>query len=300
MHQPLVSVVTPSFNQGHFIERTIKSVVNQSYPNFEYIIMDGGSTDDSLEIIRLYERDYPGVLRWVSEKDSGQANAVNKAFAMCRGAIIGWLNSDDIYFDSDVLSVVVDYFQNNQHAMVVYGDDVLIDSFDQMIRFRRMPNFKRRRILRSGGCISQPATFFRRAIIENHQLDESLDVGIDYEFWLRLSKESEFRHLPRVLAGNRLHSNRKMIARLDEAKRETNQIRRRYGLQKNQPVLLLADKLHAGGRRLSGAMNVLGLKKIDRDALFVYPPESLGELLKTQLIGKADAYALQRESTLGK
>ncbi len=300
MHQPLVSVVTPSFNQGHFIERTIKSVVNQSYSNLEYIIMDGGSTDETLKIIHQYERDIPGVLRWISEEDSGQANAVNKAFNLCRGEIIGWLNSDDIYYDRDVLSVVVDYFLKNQSAVVVYGDDVLIDSFDQMIRFRRMPNFKRNRILRTGGCISQPATFFRRTVIEDHRLDESLDVGIDYEYWLRLSQENKFQHFPRILAGNRLHSNRKMIARLDDAKSETDQIRRQYGLLKNQPGVKLFDKLHAGFRRLSGVLYVFGLRNADRIALFTSPPDSLGLLLKTQLIGKAEAYALQSETTVDK
>jgi len=122
--QPLVSIVTPSYNQGQFIEDTILSVKNQDYSNIEHIIVDGGSTDNTLEILKEYENSYN--LRWVSEPDNGQADAINKGFDMAKGEIIGWLNSDDTYFSSHVLTKVVEKFRQTE-AKIVFGNDVLIN-----------------------------------------------------------------------------------------------------------------------------------------------------------------------------
>jgi glycosyltransferase involved in cell wall biosynthesis len=120
---PLVSIVTPSYNQGQFIEETTLSVKNQDYPNIEHIVVYGGSTDEILEILKRYEGTYN--LRWISEPDEGHADAVNKGFAMAKGEIISWLNSDDVYFDKGTISSVMEAFQRHSEADIVYGNCVI-------------------------------------------------------------------------------------------------------------------------------------------------------------------------------
>ncbi|MCK4733699.1 MAG: glycosyltransferase, partial [Methanophagales archaeon] len=115
----LVSIITPSYNQGRFIEDALLSVKNQDYPNIEHIIVDGGSIDNTLEILRKYENEYN--LRWISEPDEGQSGAVNNGFRMAKGEIIGWVNSDDGYFDVSAISSVVKYFDKYKGADVIYG-----------------------------------------------------------------------------------------------------------------------------------------------------------------------------------
>lgn len=225
MKEPMVSIVTPSFNQGHFIEETILSVKNQDYPNIEHIVVDGGSTDNTLEILRKYESTYN--LRWVSEPDEGHADAVNKGFRMAKGEIIGWLNSDDVYFDRGVIRAVVEAFQRHQEADIVYGDCVYIWEDGTILRIQCVPGFRYSRLLR--GCIlEQPAVFFRRHVVESHQLDKRLKVAIDYEYWLRIGKHYCFYRLPRILAADRNHRGRISIASKDKLQAVSAELQRRY------------------------------------------------------------------------
>ena len=225
-YQPLVSIVTPSYNQGQFIEDTILSVQNQDYPCIEHIVIDGGSTDNTLDILRKYD----SKITWISEKDEGQSDAVNKGFAMAKGEIIGWLNSDDLYFDRNVVSNVVKTFGEFKECHLVYGNFVDIDENNLILKVHhRSPRFSYNRLLRA--CyISQPTTFFRREIIENYELDVSLDFVMDLEFWLRLGRDGwNFRHLDKIIAAERLHKDAKCVGRYNELCHEARQVRRKYG-----------------------------------------------------------------------
>ncbi len=124
---PLVSIITPSFNQGHFIEETIQSVLDQDYPNIEYLVIDGGSTDNTVEILRKYE----GRLKWISEPDGGQSHAINKGFRMARGEIVAWLNSDDTLLPG-AITKAAGHLAANRETMMVYGEGYLMDHHSQI------------------------------------------------------------------------------------------------------------------------------------------------------------------------
>jgi glycosyltransferase involved in cell wall biosynthesis len=187
---PLVSIVTPSYNQGKFIEYAILSVKNQRYPNIEHIIVDGGSTDGTLDIIKKYEGKYN--LRWVSEADRGQADAVNKGFKMANGEIIGWINSDDAYFSNDTISEVVNFFDINSDSKIVYGDIVLINAENEVIRINPVLLFWGHKAFKIHSTPSQPAVFLKRCIIDRYSLDVKLTYSMDYDFWLKIGKENKF------------------------------------------------------------------------------------------------------------
>lgn len=205
MSDSLVSIVTPSYNQAEFIEETLQSVKNQTHPAVEHIVMDGESTDQTLDILRSYEDTYD--LTWVSEPDEGQSDAINKGFERVSGEIVAWLNSDDVYFDVDVLSRVADYFRRYD-ADVIYGDLAYIDHDSTVTAVDSRPNFDAEK-LPYRILIGQPATFFRRHVVTKEKLDTDLDYSMDYEYWLRLSRTFEFHHVNDILAGFRSYEEQK-------------------------------------------------------------------------------------------
>jgi len=177
---PRVSIVTPSYNQAQFIEETIRSVLLQGYPDLEYIIIDGGSTDGSVEIIRKYE---PWLAYWVSEKDRGQSHALNKGFRRATGEVIGWLNADDIYAPNAFYALRA--FRERPGAGIIYSDCLWIDEESQLIGAHRTGVYSLER-LAAGGILQTPAVFFKQSLLEKAgYLDESLHYAMDTDFWLR-------------------------------------------------------------------------------------------------------------------
>ncbi|MFB6273380.1 MAG: glycosyltransferase family 2 protein [Salinibacter sp.] len=258
--KPIVSIVTPSYNQGRFIEETLRSVKHQWYPHIEHIVVDGESTDDTLEILQRYEASYN--LRWVSEPDQGQTDAINKGFAMTKGDIVGWLNSDDIYLTQDVVGTVVDAFRRTVTSSVIYGDSAILSKVGYILRIEAKPRFSYGHLLRD--CfIDQPSVFFPREIIARHQLDVDLNYAMDYEYWLRLAREYPFRHLPRVLSGDRNHPDRKIIAERAAMKAESVEMQRLYGQSFGAAHKFgrLRDKVVSGGCRVKGLFEYLALRR---------------------------------------
>ena len=211
-HLSKVSIITPSFNQGQFLEASIRSVLEQDYPNLEYIVVDGGSKDDSIEIIKKYQ---DRLAWWVSEKDKGHADALNKGFARASGDILAWLNSDDIYFPNAVSEAVSVLTQNPKVGMV-YGDADLIDDSGATVGQFASKQTGYRQMLRGSVHIPQATTFFRAALWRQvGPLDLSLFFSFDYDLWVKFARESEILYVPQKWARFRIHGAGKTIVNDD-------------------------------------------------------------------------------------
>ena len=181
---PRVSIVTPSYNQARFIEETIRSVLLQGYPNLEYSIIDGGSTDDSVEIIRKYA---PWLAYSVSEPDRGQSHAINRGWRGATGEILAWLNSDDMY-GPEAVGQAAKFLLAHPMTDMVYGDCRMIDEHGKFMKWCPTMAFDLKVLLRSVWFIAQQATFIRRRVIDKvGELNEELDLVMDWELWLRIA-----------------------------------------------------------------------------------------------------------------
>jgi len=225
--QPLVSIVTPSFNQSAYLERTILSVLEQDYPHIEYIVMDGGSSDGSLEIIKKYQS---RLAAWVSEPDRGQTDAINKGFDRAHGQILAWLNSDDVYTPGAVRKAV-EAFSKYPQAGMVYGDLDFIDEEDRLIGHFQAAQTDLAKLRRGYVHIPQPATFIRADLWEKvGPLDPSFYFAMDYDLWTRLAALSEFVYLPGpAWAQFRLHQKGKTITADDKCWPEMLRVHYRDG-----------------------------------------------------------------------
>ena len=252
---PLVSILTPSFDQGRYLRDCLDSVARQSYPSIEHVVMDGGSTDESPRILAQAG----DAVRWESEPDGGQADAVNRAFEASTGEIVGWINSDDGLFAVDTIEQVVAAFDEHPDAGVLYGDAALVDEEGRIVRHHRS-----RWPAGSLPLVSplvQPATFFRRSVVEPGESVLRVDLHrvLDYEFWLRLrARGVAFVHLPTVLAVDRDHPQRKVRATDDVFLQESGALVEAYG-----PVFAAPRHRRITGflRRLSGVPEVLSWER---------------------------------------
>ena len=198
---PLVSIVTPSFNQGRYLEETIRSVLRQDYPSVEYIIIDGGSSDGSVDIIKKYE---DRLAYWVSEKDRGQTHALIKGFSRAKGVYMGWLCSDDT-LEPSMIKISVHYLKKNPSLGMTFGDRIRIDAKGNIYSLDRFPAFKPR-YLRWGISIPQETVLFRRDVYEKvGGLDESLQMVMDFDLWCKINKNYPIVHIPAFLGRFRAH-----------------------------------------------------------------------------------------------
>ena len=207
-HNPLISIVTPSLNQGAFLGDALQSVRTQRYPEYEHLVLDGGSNDDTTELLRNHADDR---LHWRSNPDDGQSAALNEGFKQARGEIIGWLNADDRY-RFGCFEQVARTFREHPEIDILYGDYTFIDAAGCHLSLRREIDFSHfilnyYRVL----YIPTTSTFFRRRVFEDgHFLRDDLHYAMDLEFFIRLASENyRFHHLPRVLADFRIHPDAK-------------------------------------------------------------------------------------------
>ena len=225
---PRISIVTPSFNQSAYLERTILSVLNQNYPNLQYIITDGGSTDGSVEIIKKYEK---YLAYWVSERDQGQADAINKGLRTADGEIVAWQNSDDVYVP-DAFRTVANIFQSRRDADLVFGNMYLVDEGDTVLRdVRHVPvnHFALRHLT---CCLSNQAAFWRRALMEQSgYIDRRLQYCIDFELWLRMGRTAKYTFVREYLGAQRIHPESKTARILETFERERHEIRARFDVK---------------------------------------------------------------------
>lgn len=204
----LVSIITPSYNQARYLEQTIRSVLEQDYPRIEYILIDGASTDGSVEIIEKYK---DRLAYWISEKDSGQAEAINKGLARASGEIVAWLNSDDFYFPGAVASAVKT-FEANPGAGLVYGDTVAVDENGDFIHFPEYAQWNLADLL-TFHIIGQPAVFMRREVLSKAgALDPSYHYLLDHHIWIRMASRASMVYVPERWAAGRFHESAKNVA----------------------------------------------------------------------------------------
>jgi glycosyltransferase involved in cell wall biosynthesis len=208
---PLISIVTPSYNHANFIEETIRSVLLQGYPNLEYIIIDGDSSDGSVEIIKKYS---PWLAYWVSERDRGQSHAINKGFANARGEVVAWLNSDDVLQEHS-LAMIGRYFAQNPTCEFLAGRSEMRDVSGTKT-FWRVENLPRSlaQLLEYplGRYLAQPSVFFRRCVLDRvGPLDERLQYAMDLDLWLRMAEHYQIEILPQTLSWMRIHESAKTI-----------------------------------------------------------------------------------------
>lgn len=223
---PSISIITPSYNQGSFIERTLLSVLNQRYPNLQYYIQDGNSTDCTLEVLRKHQHEIFG---WASETDKGQAQAINRGFTKTSGEIMGWINSDDLLLPG-ALNTVANYFNHHPEIDVVYGNRLMIDEQDMEIGRWIMPKHENR-VLSWVDYIPQETLFWRRRIWDKigGKLDESFRFAMDWDLLVRFRDAgAKFAHIPLFIGAFRIHEMQKTSAQLDDlGRQEMDLIRKR-------------------------------------------------------------------------
>lgn len=300
----LVSIVTPSYNQARYLEQTIQSVLQQDYPHIEYIVMDGASSDGSVEIIKKYAGQ---LTYWESQQDLGQADAINKGFARATGDIVAWLNSDDYYLPG-IISKVVQVFEENPDVVLIYGNMLAVDengaTFNTLtyrpLTFEDLLCFH---------IIGQPAVFMRRSALQKTKgLDPTFHFLLDHLLWIQIAKQGKILHVDQTWSAARYHAEAKNVAKAAEFGREAFRILETIAQDKDLAATLLRidRRAHASAYRvdarylLDGGLPDKALQAWFR-ALVIYPPVALKRMnifvsavLSLLGLGKLRAAILQR------
>jgi glycosyltransferase involved in cell wall biosynthesis len=248
--KPLVSIITPSFNRIKYLEACLQSVLSQSYPYVEHVIIDGASTDGTVELLTRYQAMYPGRIRFISEPDESTEEAINKGFAMAKGEIFGWLGSDDI-FEPGALKTVAEFFTANPDAYFVFGDCNYIDEKGEISGRYETKDFDLDDLINDSCHIPCPSAFYRREVVEKVGGFDATIKGSDVEYWMRIGKVFLIHRIKKTLSSYRQHLDKRGAAVM-EAKlraREDFLISRRYGGRRFSPrarryyLLIITDTI---------------------------------------------------------
>jgi glycosyltransferase involved in cell wall biosynthesis len=236
--QPLVSIVTPSFNKGPYIEETLQSIRNQTYPNIEHIVIDGGSTDETLSILKKYS----GSITWISEPDRGQSDAINKGWKQAHGEIIAYLNADDTY-PPDAVSIAVAYLNEYPNVGMVYGDGILTDETGKFIQTYHAGTFSMRELIYCRDNILQPALFLRRSVYDKiGGIDENLHLAMDLDYWIRAGLLFRVAYIPTPLAMAKIYGDAKSVALMHKYVSDYEHILKKVFADPRLPQELAAEK----------------------------------------------------------
>jgi len=277
----LVSIITPSFNQAAYLEQTILSVLGQDYPRIEYIVVDGGSTDASVEIIKKHA---DKLAYWVSEKDRGQADAINKGFAHATGEIVAWLNSDDYYLAGTV-SAAVKVFEEYPDVVLTYGNMLAVDEHGKTFNILTYKRLTLEDLL-CFQIIGQPAVFMRRSALQAAgELDPAFHFMLDHHLWIRIAHQGKILHVNQTWAAARYHAEAKNIAKAAEFGRDAFHILD-FATQDKTFAPILAGvnrRARASAHRVDARYLLDGGKPAAAlfawmRALFIHPPTALARL----------------------
>ena len=247
---PKISIVMPSYNQVEFIERSILSVLNQNYQNYELLIIDGGSNDGTIEVIKKYQK---YITFWISEKDKGQSDALNKGFERCSGEIFGWLNSDDVYLP-DAFKLVVRAMKKNPNKKIIFGDFLSIDRGDNILDFHHVFDFNLNQFKYEGFHLNAQSMFWRKNVHESFSgFDKNLKITMDYQMILEFGineGQNSFLRIPLALGGFRRYEGQKTGGYPSRVFKEHNRLSNRYKYSDKYKLSGKLKRLYFRFRRL--------------------------------------------------
>ena len=275
--RPTVSILTPSYNHATWLVDNLNSVACQTYPDIEHIVMDGGSTDGTVEILEAAGDS----VRWRSENDSGQSDAINKAFRESTGEIIGWINSDDAYFDCSVVEDVVAHFVSHPEVDVVFGHAVQTSHDGRIIQILWAPEYDRD-LLGALDFIVQPTAFIRRSALSEPMLDDSFHFAMDYELWLRLADSGHtLARIDRIVAIDRHQADRKSSTIKDIYRENLTRLEQMYPMRLEPRW----DPQRSAFYRSQRIMGAFLIPRVKRERLAFTAPANLKKGLWGRQIG---------------